>query len=124
MFSGKGKEHTGQRYKTVFEVDADAMALGTPNSKRESLERWIELADGTDGTDKGGSDKGGTDKEKRALARRCLARYVHPSIVPKSGSWARWYEKQKDRIVFIESTGFWWQEDPRVLEKERAANGR
>jgi hypothetical protein len=26
----------------------------------------------------------------------------------------------KDRVVFIESTGFWWQEDPRVLEAEEA----
>ena len=111
VFSGKSKKHIGQRYRTIFEVDADAMALGTPNSKRESLERWIDLADGA-------------DKKKRALARRCLERYVHPSIAPKDAGWARWYEKQKHRIVFIESTGFWWQEDPRVLEKERAAGGK
>ena len=115
VFSGKTEKHTGAfyktRYKTVFEVDADAMTLGTPNSKRESLERWIALA-------------AGDDKEKQALAQRCLKRYVHPSIAPGAGGWSRWYQQQKDRIVFIESTGFWWQEDPRVLEKEQAAAGR
>jgi len=111
VFSGKSEKHADRRYKTVFEVDADAMALGTPNAKRESLERWIQLA-------------AGDDKEKQTLATRCLKRYVHPSIAPRGAGWSSWYQKQKDRIVFIESTGFWWQEDPRVLEKERAAAGR
>ncbi|MEO6597594.1 MAG: hypothetical protein ABIP94_22855 [Planctomycetota bacterium] len=108
LFSGKGEQHKSQRYKQVFEVDADAMALGTPNAERKSLERWLELAAGGEGEDRG-----------RAV--RCLHRYVHPDIAPKDADWRRWYTAQKDRIVFIESTGFWWQEDPRVLERERAA---
>jgi hypothetical protein len=115
VFSGKSEKHTDRRYKNLFEVDADAMALGTSNARRESLERWIDLA-------------AGDDQEKKVLAERCLKRYVHPSIAPKDvgedGGWAGWYQKQKDRIVFVESTGFWWQEDPRVLERERAAGGR
>ena len=35
-----------------------------------------------------------------------------------AADWDGWYAKRKDRIVFIESTGFWWQEDPRILENE------
>jgi hypothetical protein len=107
VFSGKSKKHEHARYKNLFEVDADAMALGTPNNLRKSLERWIELAHGASRTDR-----------KRAL--RCLARYVHPDIRPKR-NWKVWYARQRDRIAFIESTGFWWQESPEVLEREAAA---
>ena len=54
-------------------------------------------------------------------ARRCLARYVHPDLRPKGNRWAAWYEQQRDRIAFIDSTGFWWQVSPVVLEREAAA---
>ncbi|MHC4939972.1 MAG: hypothetical protein ACYTHK_13470, partial [Planctomycetota bacterium] len=108
VFSGKAEEHKSVRYKCLFEVDADAMELKTPNDKRESLERWIELAEGKPG-------------KARERSRRCLERYVHPDIRPKGNKWKRWYERQRDRIAFIESTGFWWQEDPEVLEREAAA---
>ena len=64
----------------------------------------------------------GSDEEKKTLAARCLQRYVHPSIAPQNTTWADWYRKYTDRIVFIESTGFWWQEDPRVLEREKASS--
>ncbi len=108
LFSGKGPQHVPkERYKQLFEVDADAMALGTPNRERSSLERWMELA--ASGT--------GEDQER---AKRCLARYVHADVAPADGDWRAWYGKQKDRIVFIESTGFWWQVDPRVLERVAA----
>jgi len=107
VFSGKGEQHKSQRYKQVYEVDVDAMALGTPNRERQSLERWMQLA----------KDGNGEDQQR---AQRCLQRYVHPSIAPKDGDWRAWYEEQRERIVFIESTGFWWQEDPRVLEREHA----
>jgi hypothetical protein len=107
VFSGKSEDHKSGRYKNLFEVDEDAMALGTPNNERASLERWIELAAG----------KKGEDRER---ARRCLARYVHPDIAPKGKDWKAWYERQRDRIVFIDSTGFWWQESPVVLEREAA----
>lgn len=105
VFSGKTAAHTTERYKTVFEVDADAKALGTPNAERASLQRWIELA-----------EQEGGDAEDRARALRCLRRYVHPSIAPEGdASWARWYAGHGDRIVFIESTGFWWQLDPTAV---------
>jgi len=113
VFSGKTDKHKSARYKCLFEVDADALALGTPNNERESLERWIELAEG-----KGGA--GGKTGQDRDRARRCLARYVHPDIRPKGNQWTKWYERQRDRIAFIESTGFWWQENPEVLEREAA----
>jgi hypothetical protein len=111
VFSGKGEQHQDERYKNKFEVDADAMKLATPNAERQSLETWIRLAQGD-------------DAEKQALARRCLERYVHPAIAPKDGDWAAWYRRWSPRIVFVESTGFWWQEDPRVLEREAAERGR
>ncbi len=109
VFSGKGPQHRHERYKNVFEVDADAMALKTPNESRESLERWIELAAGPVGDD-------------RARALRCLERYVHPDIRPEDGDWQTWYRTQGPRVAFIESTGFWWQENPVVLEQEAATN--
>ncbi len=115
LFSGKEKRHIGtgkfERYGNRFEVDQDAEKLGTPNHTRGSLERWIDLSQ---------SD----NQEQRTLASNCLKRYVHPEIAPKnldSANWVEWYENQKDRIVFIESTGFWWQTDPRVLERESKA---
>jgi len=108
LFSGKGSQHKSERYKQMFEIDFDAMALGTPVGPRASLERWLALAAGAPGEDK-----------ERALS--CLKRYVHAEVAPADGDWAAWYGKQKDRIVFIESTGFWWQLDPRVLEREDAA---
>jgi hypothetical protein len=108
LFTGKGPQHKSERYKQMFEIDADAMALGTPNHLRSSLEKWLALAAGSAGED-------------RDRALRCLQRYVHPETAPQDGDWAAWYGRQKDRIVFIESTGFWWQVDPRVLEREDAA---
>jgi hypothetical protein len=108
VFSGKGPQHTSERYKTVFEVDADAMALGTPNHERQSLERWLVMVAGNEGP-------------AREQAQRCLQRYVPAAIAPQDGDWQAWYARYKDRIVFIESTGCWWQEDPRVLEREQAA---
>jgi len=104
LFTGKGPQHKSERYKQLFEVDADAMALGTPNHLRDSLRKWIELAP--------------VDNEDGERARRCLQRYVHAEVAPADGDWPKWYAAQKDRIVFIESTGFWWQVDPRVLENE------
>jgi hypothetical protein len=88
VFSGKGPQHTSERYKTVFEVDADAMALGTPNRERSSLKRWIDL-----------SVNG--DSDSRDRARRCVHRYVHPQIAPQDGDWAAWYRAQRDRIIFV-----------------------
>lgn len=106
VFSGKTEAHKSQRYKQVFEVDADAKALGTPNNERESLERWIEQADQLN-----------WDAQMRARALRCLERYVHPSIRPAEGtSWSAWYEQYRDRVVFVDSTGFWWQLDPTRAE--------
>lgn len=114
LFSGKYDRHQGtgkyERYGMRFEIDRDAEKLQTPNHKRESLEKWIDLATAN-------------DLELQALALRCLERYVHPSIAPdaiegESVDWEQWYRAHKERIVFIESTGFWWQTDPRVLERE------
>jgi len=108
VFSGKTKAHKDKRYKNIFEVDADAKALGTPNKERASLQRWIALVEQDD-----------ADAEERARAERCLKRYVHPSIAPQQkqkASWSKWHADYAERIAFIESTGFWWQLDPTVVQ--------
>lgn len=115
LYSGRGERHQGtgkyERYGMRFEIDRDAEKLQTPNHDIQSLEKWIELAS---------SD----DNEAQDTALRCLNRYVHSSIAPKVDEgqpvdWKQWYSQYKDRIVFIESTGFWWQTDPRILEREQ-----
>jgi hypothetical protein len=63
-------------------------------------------------------------RARRERSRPCLKRYVHPDIRPKGKKWKKWYEQQRDRIAFIDSTGFWWQESPVVLEREAARQRR
>ncbi len=103
VFSGRGERHQNGRYKTVFEVDVDAMALETPNNLRASLERWMELATSQDAS-----------ADDRARAARCLQRYVHPDIYPTGDAvdWAAWYAQHRDRIAFVDSAGFYWVLDP------------
>jgi hypothetical protein len=104
VFSGKDASHHGQRYKTIFEVDFEAKELGTPNYKRASLEKWIKLASSN-------------DESSSDVARRLLKRYVHPSNAPPNWDTPReWYAKVTDRIVFVDSAGFWWIESPRQDE--------
>jgi len=107
VFSGKDASHRGERYKTIFEVDTDAKALGTPNIERASLERWIAMASSE-------------DPDERAVAERLLTRYVHADLVPvavggyadAARDWAAWYARDRDRIVFVQSAGYWWMLDP------------
>jgi hypothetical protein len=107
VFSGKDESHRDARYGSVFEVDADARRLGTPNAERASLATWLALA-------------ASADAAQRAVGVRLLERYVHPDIAPDDwGAPAAWYAEWRDRIVFVESAGFWWLEEP-----ERAASGR
>ena len=102
VFSGKAERHSPKesRYRTVFEVDQTAKALGTPNADRKSLETWLRLVTAGDEGD-------------RAKARELLDRYVHPSIRP--GDWSDpqgWYQAHESEIVFVESAGFWWMTAP------------
>ena len=46
-------------------------------------------------------------------------RPLHPSIYPADGDWAAWCAELRGRIVFVESTGFWWQEDPTLPARDR-----
>ncbi|MCK5942850.1 MAG: hypothetical protein KAI24_12815 [Planctomycetes bacterium] len=103
VFSGRGEPHRHGRYSTVFEVDEDALALGTPNGQRASLERWLALADGGEGSEQ--------DRER---AVRCLRRYVHPDLFPDldATTWREWYRRHRERLVFVDSAGFWWMLDP------------
>lgn len=100
LFSGKDASHRGERYKTIFEVDVEAKSLGTPNYKRESLEKWLEMASSE-------------DEDARVIGRNLLERYVHPTIAPLNwDSPSDWYSPIKDRIVFVDSAGFWWMTPP------------
>jgi len=108
VFSGKSEAHRGKRYKTIFEVDADARSLKTPNNERRSLQKWMAMA------------QDGASEEERALARRLLKRYVHPLIWPKEGEWwPEWYQKHQDQLVFVDSAGFWWMMDPTKVHRTK-----
>ncbi len=89
------------RYKDVYDVDLEAKALKTPNNSMESLAKWIDLAS---------SD----DADQKKMARGCLQRYVAPEIRPRQEDWKAWFRKMKDRIVFCDSVGFYFIEDPRT----------
>lgn len=77
----------------AFEVDGDALALGTPNDRVESLETWVRLA--AKGT--------GSDRER---ALRCLDRYVDPALRPPDGDWAAWLASHRGRLRFSDTAGF------------------
>ena len=81
----------------VFRVDGNAKRLGTPNHKTESLEAWVRLS-----------------REGSPEAGACLARYVDPGIAPKDGDWAVWWARWKGRLVFVDTAGFRFVEDPRL----------
>ena len=64
------------------------------------------------------------DAEQRGRAERCLERYVYPPIAPKDdGDWPAWYERHRERLVFVDSAGFWWMLDP-TKAAAPAASGR
>ena len=103
VYSGKTERHlpTESRYKTVFEVDQTAKALGTPNAERKSLERWLHLVSAG-------------EEEDHARAKVLLDRYVHASIKPDDWSDPEgWYQEHGDEIAFVESAGFWWMTVPK-----------
>jgi hypothetical protein len=88
-----------------MDIDNDAKTLKTPNNKIESLQQWITLTKGN-------------DTEKKRMALSCLDRYVASEIKPKDNDWSRWFDKMKSRIVFVDTAGFKWLENPTILEKE------
>lgn len=102
VYSGKGPRHTGERYRTIFEVDQEAKELGTPSIERASLERWLAMLGG--------------EEHERATAELLLRRYVHPDLAPPEAAtaadWAAWDREFRDRIVFVQSAGYWWMLDP------------
>lgn len=100
VYSGKGERHRGDRYKTIFEVDEEAKRLGTPIAERASLERWLGML-----------------KADIATAHTLTRRYIHPDIIFEVGKTGpegidAWYAKYRDRLVFVESAGYWWMLDP------------
>ena len=85
----------------LYNVDQDAKKLRTPNHALKSLEAWIGLAG-----------------EGNPQAKACLARYVDPKIRPADGDWKAWWARHKSRLIFVDTAGFRFVEDPRVLERE------
>lgn len=92
------------KQQAFFAVDQDAKRLHTPNNKLESLKRWIDLA-----------RKKGPDSE---AAKNCLGRYVDDSIKPANQDWKAWWKRMKKRVVFVDTVGFKFIENPVLLEKE------
>lgn len=93
-----GDPSASSRHKEVYDVDQDAKSLKTPNNKIESLETWIKVV-----------SEGGKDKDK---AKKCLDRYVDKAIQPSGGNWKDWLEKNKSKIVFCDSVGFKFIQNP------------
>jgi hypothetical protein len=91
---------TLERYQ-IFQVDDAARRLRTPNHRIESLQTWVRLARGE-------------DPQKRADAEACLERYVDPAIRPPAGEWTQWWDAWKSRLVFVDTAGFRFVEDPRL----------
>jgi hypothetical protein len=76
----------------VITVDEDVKSLGIPNNDKRLLEKCIAMLE------KGQE----ADKAKRILARYTLLDYKTP------GEWRSWYEKNKSRIFFTETGGYYF----------------
>lgn len=76
----------------VITVDEDVKSLGIPNNDKRLLEKCISML-----------EKGQEmDKAKRILDRYTLLDYKTP------GEWRNWYEKNKNRIFFTETGGYYF----------------
>lgn len=76
----------------VITVDEDVKSLGIPNNDKRLLEKCIVMLEKD--TD--------ADKAKRILARYTLLDYK------TKGEWRSWYEKNKSRIFFTETGGYYF----------------
>lgn len=76
----------------VITVDEDVKSLGIPNTDKRLLEKCITMLEK-------GQD---TEKAKRILDRYTLLDYK------TAGEWRNWYEKNKSRIFFTETGGYYF----------------
>ncbi len=76
----------------VFTVDEDVKSLGIPNTDKRLLEKCIIMLEK-------GQD---VEKAKRILDRYTLLAYK------TAGEWRNWYEKNKNKIFFTESGGYYF----------------
>lgn len=76
----------------VITVDEDVKSLGIPNTDKRLLEKCIAMLEK-------GED---TEKAKRILDRYTLVAYK------TAGEWRSWYEKNKNKIFFTQSGGFYF----------------
>ncbi|MNK00787.1 hypothetical protein D3C87_185780 [compost metagenome] len=76
----------------VITVDEDVKSLGIPNNDKRLLEQCIVMLE------KGQE----VEKAKRILDRYTLLNYK------TSGEWRNWYEKNKNRIFFTETGGYYF----------------
>jgi hypothetical protein len=104
LYAAKLDAQTG-----FFDIDQDAKRLRTPNYKLESLKKWIDLA--------------GSVGQDRDSAKNCLNRHVDDSIKPADDNWQAWWKREKDRIVFVDTVGYKFIENPVLLEKEGRHQG-
>jgi hypothetical protein len=76
----------------VMTIDEDVKSLGIPNTDKRLLEKCITMLEK-------GQD---TEKAKRILDRYTLVDYK------TAGEWRSWYEKNKSRIFFTETGGYYF----------------
>ncbi|MDR6782189.1 hypothetical protein ABIE26_001322 [Pedobacter africanus] len=76
----------------VITVDEDVKSLGIPNTDKRLLEKCIAMLEK-------GQD---TEKAKRILGRYTLLDYK------TAGEWRNWYEKNKSKIFFTETGGYYF----------------
>lgn len=76
----------------VITVDEDVKSLGIPNTDQRLLEKCINMLEKNQET----------EKAKRILGRYTLLDYKTPD------AWRNWYEKNKSRIFFTETGGYYF----------------
>lgn len=88
----------------VITLDEDVKSLGIPNTDQRLLEKCIQLLESNQDV----------AKAKRILARYTLLNFTTPK------EWRLWYEKNKNKIFFTQTGGFYFMVD--THDKNEPAN--
>lgn len=88
----------------VITLDEDVKSLGIPNTDPKLLEKCIQLLESNQDV----------AKAKRILARYTLLNFTTPK------EWRSWYEKNKNKIFFTQTGGFYFMVD--THDKNEPAN--
>lgn len=88
----------------IITIDDDVKSLGIPNTDHRLLEKCIQLLEANQDV----------DKANRILKRYTLLNYTTPD------AWRTWYEKNKKKIFFTQTGGFYFMVD--TNDKNEPAN--